>query len=140
MKKLFIILYASIILVGCINVPDKENKGGDDLIPISKEKIEKLSQATKIVIRTSSCQTIIKTISNDLEISIIVQILSNSVEVRDEVVTAEGNDWYIDLFDVDDNIFLTISIWKSGYIGFQNDKEYGIGNLDELNILLEILD
>lgn len=53
----------------------------------------------------------------------VLNMLSSGYEAE-EVVTTESSNWYLYLYDSEDKLISKIWLWKSGYFGFTNDKEY----------------
>lgn len=90
-----------------------------------KKKIEKMNNTKKIIIRNNYTHKILKTITKESDIKNIIDILSHSIEST-LPTTSEGTNLLIQMYDTNDKLLTSIYVWKSGYFGFNYDKEYFI--------------
>lgn len=121
-RKIFVgvIILFCIILVGCNNKEDNIDK---TMKKIDIDVIKPLLLTKKIVIEDASAQKIVKELTDTKDIDIILNMLSSGYEAE-EVVTTESSNWYLYLYDSEDKLVSKVWLWKSGYFGFTNDKEY----------------
>ena len=121
-RKIFVVVIVlfCVILVGCNN---KKNNIDNTMKKIDIDVIEPLLLAKKIVIEDARAKKIAKELTDTKDIDIILNMLSSGYEA-DEVVTTESSNWYLYLYDSEDKLISKIWLWKSGYFGFANDKEY----------------
>lgn len=144
MNKVFSVVLIGFLcftLVGCTTNSNsgKENGGDDEIKIISNKIIEKLSATRKIVIKDYRKNSIKRTIMDENEIEKIVNIISRTNE-ETGTVTSEAHNWNFAMYDTDDKLIFTIYVWKSGYIGFKNEKEYSITAVSDLDTLIEIIE
>ena len=121
-RKIFVVVIVlfCVILVGCNN---KKNNIDNTMKKIDIDVIKPLLLTKKIVIEDARVQKIAKELTDTKDIDIVLNMLSSSYEVE-EVVTTESSNWYLYLYDSEDKLISKIWLWKSGYFGFTNDKEY----------------
>ena len=121
-RKIFVgvIILFCIILVGCNNKEDNIDK---TMKKIDIDVIKPLLLTKQIVIEDVNAQKIVKELTDTKDIDIILNMLSSGYEVE-EVVTTESSNWYLYLYDSEDKLVSKVWLWKSGYFGFTNDKEY----------------
>lgn len=121
-RKIFVgvIIFFCIILVGCNNKEDNIDK---TMKKIDIDVIKPLLLTKKIVIEDVNAQKIVKELTDTKDIDIILNMLSSGYEAE-EVVTTESSNWYLYLYDSEDKLVSKVWLWKSGYFGFTNDKEY----------------
>lgn len=98
----------------------------------------KINYIKKVVVLDANNNEV-KTVSTKEDIEKIVNIISTSTEIN-ENIEHEGNTWFISMYINDGKLICTISMWKSGYLGFGKtaEKEYKISTAD-INEFKELL-
>lgn len=121
-RKIFVVVIVlfCVILVGCNN---KENNIDNTMKKIDIDVIKPLLLTKKIVIEDARTQKIAKELTDTKDIDTVLNMLSSGYEAE-EVVTTESSNWYLYLYDSEDKLISKVWLWKSGYFGFINDKEY----------------
>lgn len=95
-----------------------------------QNEIKKMDSTRKIIIKSTDKNSIIKTIVDDALIEKIIEMLSRSTEST-LPVNSEGTNLLIQMFNENDKLLTSMSVWKSGYFGFEGGKEYFIDSLDK---------
>ena len=94
-----------------------------------QEEVDKMKPTRKIIVKNTANNKIINKITDEDKIKEIVDMLSHSTEST-LLVTSEGTNLVIQMFDEDNKLITFINVWKSGYFGFEYDKEYYISKED----------
>jgi len=115
-----VIVLFCVILVGCNN---KKDNMDNTTKKIDIDVIEPLLLTKKIVIEDARVQKIVKELTDAKDIDMVLNMLSSGYEAEG-VVTTELSNWYLYLYDSEDKLISKVWLWKSGYFGFINDKEY----------------
>lgn len=135
-RRLLLTLLCITLLVcftGCGNKANELDK------EITKSNIAaKINDIKKIAVFDANNNEL-KTISTKEDIEKIVNIISASTEINEDI-EHEGNTWFISTYESDGKLICTISMWKSGYLGFGKtaEKEYKISTTD-INEFKELL-
>lgn len=90
-----------------------------------QEEVEKIKDVNKIIIRNTNNHKILKIITDENKIKNIVGMISRSIEST-LPVTSEGTNLVIQMYNDDNKLVTSMNVWKSGYFGFEYDKEYFI--------------
>lgn len=94
-----------------------------------QQEVEKMKDVKKIIIRNTHDYKTLNTITDENKIKNIIGMISRSIEST-LIVTSEGTNIVIKMYNNDDKLITSIHVWKSGYFGFEYDKEYFILNND----------
>jgi hypothetical protein len=138
MKKVLIVVLLSLSLIACT---DQENKNSeapqsnDRIEIVSSDIIEKLSLTTKIEVVSQYGSEERATITDKEEIMDIVNRISGAKKNTAKIVTSEANKWILYMYDADDYLIYSIAVWETGYIGFDNEKEYYIDLANRTTLL-----
>lgn len=115
----------------------------DSTEPEIKLQIEvlKLLNTNKIkVVPTSNNQTK-KIITNKNKIRNIIDIISRTNETSNQfITTSEDNSYNLLMYDKNDELISTISIWNNGYLGFENNKAYYISSKNDINTIKDLVE
>lgn len=103
---------------------------------LNKEIANSFSSTEKIIIQDSLNNIVIKEITKEKDINKIIDILTTSKEAE-KTTTSEASNWYMEFLDSDDNLVSRIWLWKSGYFGYNDTKEYSLTNIDDLKNIIE---
>ena len=103
-----------------------------------QEEIKKMKDTEKIIIRNTHTNKILKTITNKDKIKNIIDMFSRSIEST-LIVTSEGTNLVIQMYDGDNKLLTSMNVWKSGYFGFMYDKEYFVMKKD-IDIFKDMID
>ena len=103
-----------------------------------QEEIKKMKDTEKIIIRNTNTNKILKTITNKDKIKNIIDMFSRSIEST-LIVTSEGTNLVIQMYDGDNKLLTSMNVWKSGYFGFMYDKEYFVMKKD-IDIFKDMID
>lgn len=103
-----------------------------------QREVEKMKSTEKIIIRNTSSHNILNTITDSNKIKSIIDMISHGIEST-LLVTSEGTNLVIQMYDGNNKLLVSIYVWKSGYFGFEYDKEYYIDS-DDIAIFKSIID
>ena len=128
-------------MTGCKNNSENEN-GSAELIPVSKEIVEKLSLTRKIILEeyneNYTVVNIKRIITNKNEIEEKTNILSRAHK-KTEAVISPLQKWNFLMYDEEDSLLLKVMLWTDGYVGFKSSKDYDL-TLDDRVALIEIIE
>ena len=94
-----------------------------------QEEVDKMNSTKMIVIKNTTNNKIINKITDETKIKDIIEMIAHSTEST-LLVTSEGSNLVIQMFDEDNKLITFINVWESGYFGFKYDKEYYISKED----------
>lgn len=103
-----------------------------------QEEVDKMKSVKKIIVKNTYNNNIINTITDEDKIKDIINMISNSTEST-LVVTSDGTNLVIKMFDNDDKLITSIYVWESGYFGFKYDKEYFVSEYDDIKVFKDMM-
>lgn len=81
-----------------------------------------------------------KTITDKNRINEIIDIISNLEEDPSNITTSEKNSYNLLMYDTNNNLISTISIWKNGSVGFDEKKGYFFASKSDKNTIKELVE
>ena len=102
-------------------------------------EVLKMSNTSKIKVVSVLDGTTKKIITDKSKINEIIYTISKLEEDTSEITTTEKNSHNLLMYDESDKLLSTISIWKSGCIGFDGKKGYYLNKKYDTTIIKELI-
>ena len=103
-------------------------------------EILKILNTTKIKVVPVSNGVTKKIITDKNKNNEIIDIISKLEEDPSDITTSERNSYNLLMYDTNNNLLTTISIWKNGSIGFDEKKGYFFASKSDKNEIKELIE
>lgn len=103
-------------------------------------EVLKILNTSKIKVVSGFDEVTKKIVTDKNKINEIIYLISKLEEDTSKITTTEKNSHSLLMYDETENLLSTISIWKSGCIGFDGKKGYFLNKKYNSNIIKDLID